>query len=284
MNSPETHGYPLGTDTIVTGRAVNPWAAASLPTATIRRLFRAASGNPKGSTLNGSASVSANDAAEAVATIPQPQRQYQTIVGVDITGFGGREEQVQDHLRATMYAALQQAFADAGVKWPAREWRDDRGDGVLLILPPDAAHRVIDPLVPYLHAGLRRHNKLSSAAAQIMLRMAVHSGYIHQDEHGLSGEAIVQMCRLLDAPAFKDAVRARRAPLGVVVSQYIYEAVVRNGLGLIDPDTYRRIPVVNKETRTEAWLHLPSRAEALFWPALDGTPDIDTGGGRTVVR
>ena len=45
------------------------------------------------------------------------------------------------------------------------------------------------------------------------------------------------------------------------MSQVIYDSAVRPGLGLIDPDAYRKVAVVNKETRTEAWLHLLSRAE-----------------------
>jgi hypothetical protein len=235
-----------------------------LPTARSRRLLQAASDRSKDITLNGATAQPAQPAHRAaeLAVYPQWCRRYQTIVVVDITGFGGRDEDVQNHVRTVMYTTLQLAFANADVAWPAPEWRDDRGDGVLLILPPDITHRVLDPLIQYLYAGLRRHNKVSSEAAQIMLRMAIHSGYVHRDDHGLSGEALVYACRLLDAPAFKDAVRECRAPLGLVVSQHIYEAVIRNGIGLIDPDTYSRIPVVNKETRTEAWLHLPSRARA----------------------
>jgi hypothetical protein len=248
-------------DTIMNGRTVDSWAPAWLPVAKVRRLFLGGGDRSKGIPLNESVTVLTDKVAE-LATFPQSHRHYQTIVAVDITGFGAREEPVQNYVRTAMYTTLQQAFADADVAWPAREWRDDRGDGALLVLPPEIADRVLDPLVPYLYAGLRRHNRVSSEAAQIMLRMAVHSGFVYRDDHGLSGEAIVYLCRLLDAPAFKDAVRGCRAPLGVVVSQYIYDSVVRNGLGLIDPDNYSKIPVVNKETRTEAWLHLPSRAGA----------------------
>jgi hypothetical protein len=162
-----------------------------------------------------------------------------------------------------MYACLKQAFADAGLPWPARPWREDRGDGALMIVPADATHRVLGPLVLRLYAGLRHHNDVSSHAAQMMLRMAVHAGFVYRDEHGLSGEAIVLMYRLLDAPAFKDAVVSQQAVLGLVVSRYVYDNVVLHNPGLVDSDRFRKLLVVNKETTTEAWTYLQSRLAAL---------------------
>jgi hypothetical protein len=205
--------------------------------------------------------VRTNDEDEIPASLVQLPL-YRTIVGFDIAAFGRRDEHVQNYVRTALYAQLKRAFAYAGVPWPDQTWREDRGDGALMILPADTTHQVIDPLVQHLYAGLRQHNKVSSEAAQITLRMAVHAGFVYRDEHGLSGEAIVRLYRLLDAPAFKDAVISQRAVLGLLVSQYIYDNAVRHSLGLIDSDSYRKLLIVNKETTTEAWLHLPSRAEA----------------------
>jgi hypothetical protein len=226
----------------------------------IRRLMQSAGGRSSGMSLDGVVLPLGTDETAELPT--PPERRYRTLVGVDITGFGNREEHIQYHLRTTLYTLFEGAFAYADVEWPAHAWRDDRGDGVLVVVPPDATHAVLDPLVRYLHAGLRRHNKVSSEAAQILLRMAVHGGFVYRDDHGITGDAIVRLYRLLEAPSFKDAVRGNRAPLGVVVSQEIYNSVVRHGPGLIDPETYRRIPIVNKETRTEAWLHLPSGVQS----------------------
>lgn len=185
-----------------------------------------------------------------------------TIIGVDITGFGSRDEHVQDYVRTAMYALLQQGFVDADVPWPTPVWREDRGDGALLTVSSDIPTQwVFDPLVPLICAGLRRHNKVSSEAAQLWLRMAVDAGYVYRDEHGLAGEALVRVARLLDAPAFRQIVASERATLGLVVSPFIYHNVIQPGPGLIDPGRYRRLLMVNKETTTEAWLHLPLRAE-----------------------
>jgi hypothetical protein len=184
--------------------------------------------------------------------------EYYAIIGFDIAGFGQRDEHLQNHVREALYRLLEQAFAQAGLPWPEQGLWEDRGDGALLIVPMMAAEAVLDPLLRQLNAGLRRYNKVSSDPAQITLRMAVHSGFVQRDDHGLSGEALVQLYRLLDAPAFKDAVKTAGANLGLVVSPYIYENVVRHGRGLINPDSYEKLPFVNKETSAEAWLHWPS--------------------------
>lgn len=185
---------------------------------------------------------------------------HHTIIGVDIVGFGRREEYVQNYVREAMYFILGQAFVESGVSWPPPGCIEDRGDGALITMSPDIpTQRAIDPLVHYLTAGLRRHNKVSSESAQIMLRMAVHAGLVRRDDHGLTGDAIVRLFRLLDAPAFKEEVASRRPTLAIVVSQDIYETVICSGLGLIDPDDYRRLAVVNKETVADAWVHLRQR-------------------------
>ena len=190
--------------------------AVHLPTpfgksaASFRRLVRDAA---RRSRLRASPGPDEVDA--VLAALPE-YPDIHTIIGVDMSGFGTREEQVQDHLRAALYGRLEKAFRYAGVPWPEQEWREDRGDGALLIVPFNAAAPIIDRLVPHLHAGLRGHNKLSSEEAQITLRMAVHAGTVRRDSYGLSGKAMVEVYRLLDAPAFKDAVSSYRAVLGKI--------------------------------------------------------------------
>jgi hypothetical protein len=241
------------TDPAANGRAAHP-SSPLVSAARVRRGVHPADGRP----------AHTRPAPTEVGDPPRtPVPLHRTLIGVDITRFGARDEDVQNYVRQALYSSLQQAFCDAGLPWPASEGREDRGDGVMLTVPPDIpTHQVIDPLALHLHACLRRHNKMSSDAAQILLRMVVHAGYVYRDDHGFTGLAIVELYRLLDAPAFKDAVLSHCATLGLLVSQYIYANVVQNGLGLIDPNSYTSLFVVNKETSTEAWLcllHRPHR-------------------------
>ncbi len=181
------------------------------------------------------------------------------LVAVDIIGYGSRPGHLQNYIRQAMYALVRQACDDSAVPWPAQQRRQDHGDGLLMALSYKATQRVVELFVPYLYAGLRRHNEVSADTTKIELRMAVHAGFVIRDDYALTGEAIVHLHRLLDAPAFRHAVARRRATLGVVASRRIYDDIIRPGRGLIDPDQYGRLLVANKETTAEAWVHMRYR-------------------------
>lgn len=184
---------------------------------------------------------------------------HHVIVGVDIVGFNapGRDDEVQLALRRALYLMLTEAFEAAAVPWHECV-HEDRGDGAVVLVPAEIpAETVIGPLLTHLGAGVRRHNRLSSEIAQIRLRTAVHAGEVHRDEYGLAGRAVNDVFRLLDAPVFREMVARARAEIAVIVSDGLHDTVVRHGPGLIDPETYRPVIAVHKETRTPAWVHIP---------------------------
>ncbi|GAA4485176.1 hypothetical protein GCM10023191_009380 [Actinoallomurus oryzae] len=195
------------------------------------------------------------------------------VVAFDIAGFGDRrrDDDVQLYVRAGLYRILEESFEDAGVPW--REChREDRGDGVLVVVPAlVATESLISPLTERVRAGLRRHNKLSSEPAQIRLRMALHAGHVHFDAYGVAGQTLVHAFRLLEAPTFKTAFAATGRELGCVVSDRLYDDVIRHGPGLIDPDLYHAISVSVKETEARAWVHFPPGAVR---PALNAWPHM----------
>ena len=116
--------------------------------------------------------------------------------------------------------------------------------------------RVIDRLLTVLPAELRRHNRICSAPARIQLRVAVDVGPVLEDGIGMTGHSVIRASRLLDAPAFKQAITDRGALLGLIVSSFIYECCVRSGGGLLDPAHYAQVPVQVKETQMSAWMYL----------------------------
>jgi hypothetical protein len=213
--------------------------------------------------------------AQVLAHLPDPRAggrsQQCSIVAFDVVAFGDRrrDDDVQLYVRSGLYRIIEKAFDAVGVPWRACH-REDRGDGVLVVVPaPYATESLISPLADRVRAGLRRHNKLSSEAAQIRLRMALHAGHVHFDEHGVAGQTLVHAFRLLEAPAFKTAFAATRCELGFVVSDRLYDDVIRHGPGLIDPDLYDAINVSVKETEARAWVHFPPGAAR---PALSAWP------------
>ncbi|MDN3353062.1 hypothetical protein [Actinomadura sp. DC4] len=206
----------------------------------------------------------------AAPTVDDRLRQC-AVLAFDVVGFGDRrrDDDVQLYVRDALYRIIERAFGSVGAPWRACH-REDRGDGVLVVVPAHiSTELLISPLAERVRAGLRRHNKLSSEAAQIRLRMALHAGHVHFDAYGVAGQTLVHAFRLLEAPAFKSAFAATPCELGFVVSDRLYEDVIRHGPGLIDPDLYDAISVSLKETEARAWVHFPP---GTVRPALNAWP------------
>jgi CRP-like cAMP-binding protein len=176
----------------------------------------------------------------------------------DIAGFGGHRRNDTDRrfIRASMYAIVQRAFEASGVPWLDCH-REDRGDGVLVIVPPATPTRLlVDPLTEGLATALADHNGRSADAVRIQLRVALHVGPVVSDPEGVSGESIILAARMLDAPVLKRQLAAEAADLGLIVSTYVYDTVVKHARAYSDPAQYRQVRVRLKESRLNAWMCL----------------------------
>jgi hypothetical protein len=183
---------------------------------------------------------------------------HTTIIGVDIPQFGDphRNADIQRALRHTLYENLERAFAITGLPWRDCH-REDRGDGALIVLPPQVPSAdVLDPFSHHLTELLRRSNQLASTISRLRMRIAIHTGEIHRDAHGVLGQPLTLLYRLLDSPAFKTALQQTpQADLGVLVSDPLYQNAA--GSGLINPAAYRPLRIHHKETHTLGHLWLP---------------------------
>jgi hypothetical protein len=152
-----------------------------------------------------------------------------TVVRTDLVAFGADEhdEQARRIIRQASSYMTRQAL---GPVWDACRW-EDRGDGLLIAVSPDVPTAdVIDRLATMLPWELKRHNRLYCDAARIQLRAAVDVGPVLEDGDGMTGHSVIRASRLLDAPAFKQAITDRRALLGLIVSSFIYNSCMR-GVG-----------------------------------------------------
>lgn len=184
---------------------------------------------------------------------------HRGMIAIDIASFGhpSRSSAVQAHLRSGLYTIVSEAFAASDLSWD-QCYREDRGDGILIVTPPDVSTSLlVDPMILQLASGVRHHNRLSSEAAKIRLRIAVHVGSVTVDEHGMSGAAIVSLFRLLDARAFKEASTRSDTDVDLIVSDLFYDSVVRHGLSMLDPTGFLPIVEQVKETRVRGWVYIP---------------------------
>lgn len=168
---------------------------------------------------------------------------HRTVFAVDVAGLTTRTNPQLVELRRGLWAALRQAFADAGIDEDLC-YRVDTGDGVLTLINPvvPKTHLLTD-LVPRLAAALQEYNLGHAVPDQIRLRVAMHAGEVVQDEHGVVGESVSTTLRLLDSTELRTALQLTDADLALIVSESLYQRVIAHGARGIDPSRFRRILV-----------------------------------------
>ncbi|MFG2091466.1 tetratricopeptide repeat protein [Spirillospora sp. NPDC048824] len=181
---------------------------------------------------------------------------HRSILCVDVQGYGGRTNWDQLAVRSGLFKALHEALAESGVPETSFE-REDRGDGALVLIKPDVPkERLAGPFPPALARLLERHNSSAPPGARIKIRVAVHAGEVHYDDHGVTGTAINKTFRLLDAEPLKDALRDSPGIVALITSDWFYQEVVQQ-CPTCDAAAYRPAQVSVKETRMRGWIRLP---------------------------
>ena len=184
-----------------------------------------------------------------------------SVLFTDVAGFSDpvRTDSDRDVVRAAMYEILRSVFEASGVPWTAC-YREDRGDGAVIVVPPTiSTHRVVDPLIAELADRLRQYNRRASEVVRIQLRVALHVGPVGKDAEGLTGPAVISAARIVDAPVIKARLAAEQADLVFAASDYVYDHVVRNCDGRVDPAAFEHMECQVKESHVSAWMYLAGR-------------------------
>jgi hypothetical protein len=183
-------------------------------------------------------------------------------MAVDINGFGDprRTGSDQQFLRKALHEMLAGALAAVGVP-RGLGVVEDRGDGALIVVSSAIPTGLfVDDVVAHLTEALRLHNRRSAELFRIRMRMALHAGHVVFDDYGVIGPALIHLFRILEAPDFRNAFDLSMGDLGVAVSDYLYEEVVRDGRGGIDPEKFVLVPVEHKDTKATCWVNLGARS------------------------
>jgi class 3 adenylate cyclase len=161
-------------------------------------------------------------------------------MAVDVEASTTRTNPDKLVLRAALYRLFEAALRDGGVTRRHRDPLINCGDGILtLIRPADGVPKtsLLTRVIPALGRLLAEHNA-RQPKHQLRLRAVVHAGEIHYDRHGCFGEAVDLSFRLLDSPALKATLGRSTAPLALVVSDLIYQSIIRHGYDSIDQDAF----------------------------------------------
>jgi class 3 adenylate cyclase len=196
--------------------------------------------------------------AEVAAMICEPV--YRGICIVDIEGFSRhyRKNPTRVQMREALFRMFHQGLRNASIRESERVLKD-LGDGILaLILPQVSKPRLIHPLVSDLVTALEDYNRQVGSEARIRLRVAVHAGDVvpHAMDH--IGEDLNHAFRLLDSKVLRRRLADTEAPLALIVSELIYDCVVKQGYLGIDPAAFDAVHFMTKEgKRVRAWIWTP---------------------------
>jgi hypothetical protein len=182
------------------------------------------------------------------------------LLATDISGYGQRhDDEVQRDIRAQHYRILHTCLQESGIQF-AECYHEDRGDGAIIVIPDRYTKlSIIHPFLDRLTIRLREYNLDVGKGNRIRLRVALHIGAASLDDHGLVGDDVNHVFRLIDAPRFKGRFSESDASVAFIASEDVYEFVIRPASMDIDPDAFDPIPVVVKETETTAWMQLKGK-------------------------
>jgi class 3 adenylate cyclase len=200
---------------------------------------------------------------EVVSSAPHAGQSFRgqncTIVITDVANFAADDRDDLDRL------AIRAATADITKLALEPFWQDcgwaDRGDGLLIVVPPDIpTATILERLMAVLPRELEQFSMVHDAATPVQLRIAVNVGPVVTDDMGMSGMAIIRAARMLESQAFKDAIADAGSQIGVVASEFVYDMAIRHAGKTLDPASYVQIQVDVKEYQGPAWMHLVNRA------------------------
>lgn len=183
-----------------------------------------------------------------------------TVLVVDLRGFSRLTNPEQIAARRQLYTLLAEAVAASGLDWELCT-HEDRGDGVLLIVPVEVPKVVLlDSVLTELAVRIEAAPRLGSGWT-MRVRVAMHAGEVHSDENGFVGSDVNHAFRLLDSAVLREALSTTQRRCAVLVSDVLYQGIVRHGYGELNPDAFHHAVVHTKEMTTAAWLFVPGDSE-----------------------
>lgn len=193
-------------------------------------------------------------------------------LAADMEQYSLLNTRTQSAVQSDLLRVLDEAAALTGLDREA--WaRQPQGDMEFAVLPDSTPEAVV--LGPFVHhlAVLLGNRNACPAAQRIRLRMAVDTGVVADAALGHAGPAPVAVARYVNAPQLRTVLATlTAADLAVMVSDRLYQDVVRSGRRDLDPAQYVRAHVRVKEFGGYGWIRVPGHAPDDVRSAVAETP------------
>ncbi|MEU3056533.1 hypothetical protein [Streptomyces griseus] len=193
-------------------------------------------------------------------------------LAADVEQYSRLDTRSQLTVQSELVRMLDEAAALTGLDRTA--WtRQPQGDLEFAVLPEATPEDVVlGPFVHHLAVRLGDRNA-RPAAQRVRLRMAVDTGVVADAALGHAGPAPVAVARYVNAPQLRAVLAAlAAADLAVMVSDRLYQDVVRSGRRGLDPAQYVRAHVRVKEFGGYGWIRVPGHTPDDVRSAVAETP------------
>jgi hypothetical protein len=171
---------------------------------------------------------------------------YRLVLAVDVEKYSTRDAREQLRAQTELQRILSAAARNVGLD--QREWYEQvSGDGELVVLPEDVdVPVVVGDFTSSLETILGECNRrvIGGTRVRLRLRVALHHGTLMPGPFGPAGDAPIVVSRLLDAkPLRRLLAEQQERDLALIVSQSLYQDVVRTGFCSLDPEEFQPVRV-----------------------------------------
>jgi len=198
---------------------------------------------------------------------------YRLVVAVDVEKYSTRDAREQLRAQTELQRILNVAAKNTGLD--QREWYEQvSGDGELVVLPDDVdVSVVVGDFTCQLEIMLAEFNRRALTGKRLRLRVAMHHGTLLPGPFGPAGDAPIVVSRLLDAKPLRRLLADQQdRDLALIVSQTLYQDVVRTGFCSLDPDEFQPVRVNAKGVQYHGFVRSQEeeRTPAALRPASGG--------------
>ncbi|MGI5165410.1 hypothetical protein ACQEU3_13725 [Spirillospora sp. CA-253888] len=182
---------------------------------------------------------------------------YRLLLAVDLEQYSRLLPQQQLIAQTDLRRLLDDCARRTGLG-PDGWYRQVGGDGELVVLPTDSdVLRAVGPFTRRLEEALADRNRYRLDTPRLRMRMALHHGpLLIEGPLGPAGDPPIVVARLLDsAPLRRHLADHPDRDLALVVSDSLYQDVVRSGFCELDPAAFTALEVETKGRLYRGHIH-----------------------------
>lgn len=193
----------------------------------------------------------------------------QLCMAADVESYSRRTTPDQAAVQADLVRVLEEAAVLSGLNRTA--WsRQPQGDQELAVLPLDTPEPVVlGDFVRHLAKLLGERNANRAENDRLRLRLAIDFGVVPTAALGYSGPTAIAVARYLNAPQLKRVLAAiDTTNLAVIVSDRLYQDIVRSCDQGLDPEQYVSAHIEEKGFHGYGWICVPEHSPDQFRPVI----------------